>query len=100
MGATNASEFINSNGEAMTSPGISFAPEADSTEIATLRSQVNSVIVENSWQAVFASSEEEFNQYIDTMVETAKGLGYDDVFAVDKANAEAKQAAWQAASGE
>lgn len=100
MGATNTSEFINSNGEAMTSPGISFAPEADSTEIATLRSQVNSVIVENSWQAVFASSEEEFNQYIDTMVETAKGLGYDDVFAVDKANAEAKQAAWQAASGE
>ena len=98
MGASNATEYINSNGQAMTSPGISFAPEADSTEISTLRSQINSVVVENSWQAVFASSEDEFNQYVDTMIETAKGLGYDQVYAVDEANAQAKRDAWAEAS--
>ncbi len=98
MGASNATEYINSNGQAMTSPGISFTPEADSTEISTLRSQISSVVVENSWQAVFASSEDEFNQYIDTMIETAKGLGYDQVYAVDEANAQAKRDAWAEAS--
>lgn len=99
-GAKDADEYINSNGQSMTSPGISFSPEPDSTEIATLRSQVGSVVKEYSWQAVFASSQEEFDQLINTMVETAKGLGYDQVFAVDKANAEMKQAAWKEAAGE
>ena len=56
------------------------------------------MVVENSWQAVFASSEDEFNQYIDTMIETAKGLGYDQVYAVDEANAQAKRDAWAEAS--
>ncbi|MGI6255974.1 MAG: ABC transporter substrate-binding protein [Acutalibacter sp.] len=100
MGASNPVEFINENNQQMTSPGISFVSEPDSTEIETLRSQINSVVIENSWKAVFAASEDEFNSYIDNMIETTKGLGYDDVFAVDKANAEAKRAQWAEKTGE
>ncbi len=96
MGAENAIDFLTQKNELMVSPGISFAPEADSTEIATLRSQVGSVIVENTWKAIFAATDEECEQYIQAMIETAKGLGYDDVYAVDEANAQAKRDAWKA----
>ena len=99
MGAENAIDFLTQKNELMVSPGISFAPEADSTEIATLRSQVGSVIVENTWKAIFASTDEECEQYIQAMIETAKGLGYDDVYAVDEANAQAKRDAWKAVLG-
>lgn len=94
MGASNAYEYINANGQAMTSPGLSFSPTPDSTEIATLRSQIGSVVVEYTWQAIFAPTSEECDALINTMIETVKGLGYDQVYAVDEANAQAKRDAW------
>lgn len=100
MGASTPIEFLENNNEMMVSPGISFSPAADSTEIATLRSQIGSVIVENTWQAMFAPTSEECEQYIQTMIETAKGLGYDQVYAVDEANAQAKRDAWAEVAGE
>ena len=78
----------------MTSPGLSFSPTPDSTEIATLRSQIGSVVVEYTWQAIFAPTSEECDALINTMIETVKGLGYDQVYAVDEANAQAKRDAW------
>lgn len=96
MDVTTPMDFLTQHNELMVSPGISFVPNADSTEIATLRSQVGSVIVENTWKAIFAATDDECEQYIQTMIETAKGLGYDEVFAVDKANAQAKRDAWAA----
>ncbi len=95
MGATTAFQFLTKNNKLMTSPGISFTSAPDSTEISTLRSQVGSVIKENSWKAIFAATEEECEQYIQAMVDTAKGLGYDDVFAVDEARAQLKREAWE-----
>lgn len=100
MGAANAYEYINSNGQMMTSPGLSFSPEADSTEISTLRSQIGSTICQYTWQAMFASTSEECEQLIQTMIDTAKGLGYDQVYAVDAANAQAKRDAWAEIAGE
>ena len=100
MGAANAYEYINSNGQMMTSPGLSFSPEADSTEISTLRSQIGSTICQYTWQAMFASTSEECEQLIQTMIDTAKGLGYDQVYAVDAANAQAKRDAWAEITGE
>lgn len=97
MDASTPVEFLTKQDEIMTSPGISFTPTPDSTEIATLRSQVGSIVVENTWKAIFSASDEECEQYIQTMIDTVKGLGYDDVFAVDEANAKAKRDAWNAA---
>lgn len=47
----------------------------------------------------FAANEDEFNATLKDMQETAKGLGYDDVFAVDQQNAKDQFAAYQAARG-
>lgn len=99
MGASTPIEFLTANDELMVSPGISFSPEADSTEISTLRSQIGAVICENTWKTIFASTDEECEQYIQAMIETAKGLGYDQVYAVDEANTQAKRDAWAGISG-
>ena len=100
MDAKNAIDFLEKNDQLMTSPGISFASPSDDTEIATLRAQCKSVLVENSWKAVFADSEEECEQYIQEMISTAKGLGYDDIVAVDKENAQLKRDAWSEAEAD
>lgn len=94
MGATTPIEFLLDKDEMVVSPGISFSPEVDSTEIETLRAQVKAVIVENTWKAIFAATDEECEEHIQTMIETAKGLGYDELLAVDTAKAQAKRDAW------
>ena len=47
---------------------------------------------------VFASSDDEFNSILKEMQTTAKGLGYDDVLAVDDQNAKDWTAARQASA--
>lgn len=100
MDAKNAIDYLQKNDQLMTSPGISFASPSDDTEIATLRAQCKSVLVENSWKAVFADSEEDCERYIQEMISTVKGLGYDDIVAVDKENAQLKRDAWSEAAAE
>lgn len=100
MDAKNAIDYLQKNDQLMTSPGISFASPSDDTEIATLRAQCKSVLVENSWKAVFADSEEDCERYIQEMISTVKGLGYDDIVAVDKENAQLKRDAWKEAAAE
>ena len=43
----------------------------------------------------FASDEDEFNSLLKEMQDTCKGLGYDQVYEVDKVNCEAQFAAFQ-----
>lgn len=87
MDAKTTIEFLQKNDQLMVAPGASYiAPEEDS-EITTLRGQCKSIIIENSWKAVFASNENEFNNLIKEMQDTVIGLGYDKVLAVDMQNA-------------
>ena len=54
----------------------------------------------NGWgetnEMVFASSDDEFNSLLKDMQDTVNGLGYDQVYAVDEANAKDKLAAYDA----
>lgn len=93
MGAINAIEFFKSKKQIVTSPGSGYAAPADSSEIATLRAQCGAVIVENSWKAVFAKDQAEFDSIVKNMQDTVIGLGYNDVLAVDMANAQAEKEA-------
>lgn len=69
-------------------PGIPFTNTEYTTDISTIKEQCKQIIVQYSWQIVFASDEAEFNSLLKEMQDTALGLGYDQVYAVDKKNCE------------
>ncbi|NJP39627.1 ABC transporter substrate-binding protein [Oscillospiraceae bacterium HV4-5-C5C] len=85
-------EYLESLGELAVVPGSSWAKPDYSTDISTIKEQCKQTIVDYSWRMAFASDEAEFNSLLQEMQDTAKGLGYDDVFAVDKSDNEAR---WQ-----
>lgn len=74
-------------------PGVPFAAEEASTDIIAINEQCKQIIVQYSWQMVFAKDAEKFNSLLKEMQDTAIGLGYDQVFAVDKKNVEDRYAA-------
>lgn len=94
MGASNSIEFLTEHDQILTSPGVRFSPDPDSTEIATLRTQCGAIIKEYSWKAVFAESDEQCESLIAEMKEIVKGLGYDDVVAVDMESTMSQREAW------
>ncbi len=93
MGARNAADFWQKTGRMCISMGTSYARPQDSNDIATMRLQIEKITKDYSWKAIYADSEEEFNNIIHEMRNTAIGLGYDEVVAVDlKVAAELKAA--------
>ena len=87
MGAESTMDYLKQHDMITVAPGSSYSiPEADSN-ITTVRGQCKSTVVDNSWKMVFASSDSEFSSILKDMQKTAKGLGYDDVLAVDDQNA-------------
>ena len=88
MGASSTMEYLENNDMITVAPGSSYSiPEADSN-ITTVRGQCKSTVVDNSWKMVFAADEAEFDSILKDMQDTAKGLGYEDVLAVDQQNAD------------
>lgn len=84
MNATTTVDYLKKNNQVIVASGSSYAPPKETSDIATLRSQCKSVIVEYSWKAVFAKDDAEYKSMIKTMKDTVKGFGYDTVVAVDK----------------
>ncbi|WP_144795942.1 ABC transporter substrate-binding protein [Microbacterium paludicola] len=86
-GAATTMDYLVENDQVLVAPGASFTVPTDSSEIETLRNQVKAVIVQSSWQAVFAENEAQFDKIWSDLQETASGLGYDKVLEVDLATA-------------
>lgn len=80
-------EYLESLGELAVEPGNNYAAPAYSTDMTTEQEQCKQVILDSSWQMVFASDEDTFNATLKDMQDTVKGLGYDDVYAFDEQNA-------------
>lgn len=93
MGAAYGMQFLEEHNQLAVAPGASFTPPTDPSTIEAQRNQVKEVIVQTSWQMVFASSEAEFNSLWESMQKTAKGLGYDDVLEFDMEGAHAQNEA-------
>lgn len=89
-GAATTMEYLENNDQILVAPGASYTIPTDSSEIETLRNQVKAVIVQSSWQASFAESDEQFDKIWSELQETASGLGYDKVLEVDLATAKAQ----------
>ena len=98
MGAESTMDYLEQHDMITVAPGSSYSiPEADSN-ITTVRGQCKSTVVDNSWKMIFASSDSEFTSILKDMQKTAKGLGYDDVLAVDDQNAKDWTAARKASA--
>lgn len=86
-GATTTMEYLQNNDQLLVAPGASYTIPTDDSEIETLRNQVKSIIVQYSWQAVFAESDAKFDSIMAELRDKASGLGYDKVLEVDLATA-------------
>lgn len=73
-------------------PGIPFTGTEYSTDISAIKEQCKQIIVQYSWQMVFAKDQAEFDSLLKEMQDTALGLGYDQVYEVDKKNCEDRYA--------
>jgi putative aldouronate transport system substrate-binding protein len=93
MKAKTTIEYLVNNDKLMVAPGSSYITPAEDSEITTLRGQCKAIIIEYSWKMVFAANEDEFNSLLKDMQDTVKGLGYDQVLAVDMKNAKDQNAA-------
>lgn len=82
-GVKTAVEYYKDHGQVLVAPGCSYSEPAEDSEIATIRTQINSTVVEYSWKAVFARDEAEFDEYIRQMQETVYGLGYERILEID-----------------
>ncbi|MFC8680235.1 ABC transporter substrate-binding protein [Microbacterium ureisolvens] len=88
--ATSTMEYLEANDQVLVAPGASYAAPADSSEIETLRNQVKEIIKQYSWQMVFAENEAQFESLRDELIETANGLGYEQVLEFDMDNAKSQ----------
>ncbi|MEV5069643.1 ABC transporter substrate-binding protein [Microbacterium sp. LMI12-1-1.1] len=88
--ATSTMEYLQANDQVLVAPGASYAAPADDSEIETLRNQVKEIIKQYSWQMVFAESEAQFESLRDELIETANGLGYEQVLEFDMDNAKSQ----------
>ena len=89
-------QYFNDNDEIIVQPGNNYAIPDYSTDINTIKEQCKQVIVEKSWQMAFAKDDAEFESLLKEMQDTCNGLGYDQVYEVDKANTEAQFEAFTA----
>ena len=87
MNAGNTMDYLLANDQLMICPGVTYQAPPETSEIATLRSQCNSIIVDYSWKMVFAKDEETFYALQEEMCSSAQSLGYDQVLAEDMKNA-------------
>lgn len=87
MGAKTTLEYLNNKSQILVAPGCAYVAPAEDSEITAVRGQCKAIIVEYSWKMVFASNDDEFNSLLKEMQDTVKGLGYDQVLAVDMKNA-------------
>lgn len=87
MNAGNTMDYLLANDQLMICPGVTYQAPPETSEIATLRSQCNSIIVDYSWKMVFAKDEETFYALQEEMRSSAQSLGYDQVLAEDMKNA-------------
>ncbi|MCR5451379.1 MAG: extracellular solute-binding protein [Lachnospiraceae bacterium] len=92
-GAKTTMEYLKKNDMLGIAPGTTYSTPVEDSNISTIRGQVKATIVDNSWQMIFAESDEQFESIKASMIETAKGLGYDDCLKVDFQNAKDQNAA-------
>jgi multiple sugar transport system substrate-binding protein/putative aldouronate transport system substrate-binding protein len=92
-GAENMLDYITKHNMLSVAPGNSYVAPTDSEDIKNARSQCSSVVVNTSWQMVFAKDQAAFDSLWADMKTQLQGLGWESIYAVDMQNAKDYNAA-------
>lgn len=60
-------------------PSSSYVGEKMDKELKTKEKNVNTTVVEGSWNAIYAKSDDEYDKIVADMIKTAQGYGYEEV---------------------
>ena len=82
-GAQTLLDYVKEKDMLSVMPGNTWVRPSEDTELQLKRTQCDTLIVETSWQMVYASDEAEFEQLWSDMKTKLTGFGYDDVVAAD-----------------
>lgn len=77
FGVTSIEEYMK-NGDYVVAPATTFSIASKEGEFLTTWKAVTDVITTYSWKAIYASTDAEFEQYVNEMISLAKSYGYDE----------------------
>ncbi|KFI64233.1 ABC transporter substrate-binding protein [Bifidobacterium cuniculi] len=87
-GAKTDLEYLEKTDRLAVAPGATYTPPEEDSQISTLRSSVKTEVINASWQAVMAGSQDECQKIFKDMGTQINDLGYAQVLEVDKKNAD------------
>lgn len=87
-GATTPTEYYTKNNMIDIVPNINTSLGSDSSDVKNKRSQISDYVKNTSWKMIFAKDQAEFDQLWTKLKSDVEGLGWNDVFAVDKERAD------------
>lgn len=96
MNASSTLDYLEQNEQYIVAPGTDYVAPAESTLINTLRGKCKAIIVDTSWKMIFATSESEFYELLESMQKKVLEVGYTEVLAFDIQAAEQLNALRQA----
>lgn len=76
-GCKNLNEYMEKGGNYVVAPATSYSASAKDDELKTTWSQVTTSIKENSWNAIYAKTDAEFNKFVQKMKKDTAAYGYD-----------------------
>lgn len=77
MGVDNSNEYFE-NGNYLLMPGLNYTATTKSDELKTTWTQVTKSIREQSWNAMYAETDSEYNKIVNRMLSETKKYGYDE----------------------
>jgi len=95
-GADSADEYL-TGFDYIISPGTTYSAGTKSDELQVVWDQVTSCIKTNTWKAIYAESDEEFDSIVAEMIQQADDYGYDQCVEFQLGEAELRKAAEDAA---
>ena len=87
FGADSVLDYLQSKNMLTVASPSGYSAPALTTDQNTMLQQISQEIVNNSWKMIFAKDQAEFDSYWNTMVTNAKGLGFDDLLALNQKQA-------------
>ena len=91
-GAATADEYMGSRPYKL-SLGTTYSESTKSDELTVLWTQVAECIKTNSWKAIYAKTDAEYDQIVADMISQAKDYGYDECIAFQENEASLRKAA-------
>ncbi len=90
-GYINSDEYIEEKCKYTVSPVTSYVATDKSESLKTKWEQVATCLKNGTWNAIFAKTDDEYNQIVDKMISDAKGYGYDECIEYQKGEAEKRK---------